>query len=41
MVCGYARWLSAVLSPTRKTEDLFAGWRCGCTGRPWGISAIP
>jgi transposase len=26
MVCGYSRWLSAVLIPSRRTEDLFAGW---------------
>jgi transposase len=26
MVTGYARWLSAVLIPSRKAEDLFAGW---------------
>jgi transposase len=26
MVCGYSRWLSAVLIPTRNAEDLFAGW---------------
>jgi transposase len=26
MVCGYSRWLSAVLIPTRTAEDLFAGW---------------
>jgi transposase len=26
MVTGYARWLSAVLVPTRHGEDLFAGW---------------
>ena len=26
MVCGYSRWLSAVLIPTRSGEDLFAGW---------------
>ncbi len=26
MVCGYSRWLSGVLIPTRKVEDLFAGW---------------
>ena len=26
MVTGYSRWLSAVLIPTRKSEDLFAGW---------------
>jgi transposase len=26
MVTGYARWDSAVLIPTRRAEDLFAGW---------------
>jgi transposase len=26
MVTGYSRWLSGVLIPTRKAEDLFAGW---------------
>jgi transposase len=26
MVCGYSRWLSAVLIPTRSAPDLFAGW---------------
>ena len=26
MVCGYSRWLSALLIPTRSAEDLFAGW---------------
>jgi transposase len=26
MVTGYARWDSAVLIPTRKAEDLYAGW---------------
>jgi transposase len=26
MVCGYSRWLSAVLIPTRTAADLFAGW---------------
>jgi transposase len=26
MVCGYSRWLSAVLIPTRSAADLFAGW---------------
>jgi transposase len=26
MVTGYARWLSALLIPSRKAEDLFAGW---------------
>ena len=26
MVCGYSRWSSAVLVPTRHAEDLYAGW---------------
>jgi transposase len=26
MVCGYSRWLSALLIPTRTAQDLFAGW---------------
>jgi transposase len=26
MVTGYARWLSAVLLPSRRAEDLFCGW---------------
>ena len=26
MVCGYSRWASAVLIPSRAAEDLFAGW---------------
>jgi len=26
MVCGYSRWLSGVLVPTRSAEDLYAGW---------------
>jgi transposase len=26
MVCGYSRWLSAILIPSRRCEDLFAGW---------------
>jgi transposase len=26
MICGYSRWLSAVLIPSRRAEDLFAGW---------------
>jgi transposase len=26
MVTGYARWLSAVLLPSRRAEDLFGGW---------------
>ncbi|MBO0838652.1 MAG: IS21 family transposase [Actinobacteria bacterium] len=26
MVCGYSRWLNAVLVPSRAAQDLFAGW---------------
>jgi transposase len=26
MICGYCRWLQAILIPTRTAEDLFAGW---------------
>jgi transposase len=26
MVCGYSRWLSAILIPSRRSEDLLAGW---------------
>jgi len=26
MATGYSRWLSAILIPTRRAEDLFAGW---------------
>jgi transposase len=26
MVCGYSRWLSAILIPSRRAEDLFGGW---------------
>jgi len=26
MVCGYSRWLLAMLLPSRHAEDLFAGW---------------
>jgi transposase len=37
MVTGYSRWLSARLIPTRRAEDLFAGW--------WrlivGLEAVP
>jgi transposase len=37
MVCGYCRWLSARLIPSRTAEDLFAGW--------WwliaGLGAVP
>jgi transposase len=37
MVCGYSRWVAAVLIPSRAAEDLFAGW--------WqllaGLGAVP
>src|SRR6266568_4738539 len=37
MVCGYSRWLAALLVPTRAVSDLFAGW--------WqligGLGAVP
>jgi transposase len=37
MVCGYSRWLAALLVPTRTAADLFAGW--------WqlisGLGAVP
>jgi len=37
MITGYARWLSALLVPSRHAEDLFAGW--------WqliaGLGAVP
>jgi transposase len=37
MVCGYSRWLAGVLIPSRRAEDLFAGW--------WqliaGLGAVP
>jgi transposase len=26
MICAYSRWLSAVLIPSRRSDDLFAGW---------------
>ena len=26
VVCGYSRWASALLVPSRHAEDLFAGW---------------
>ena len=26
MVCGYSRWASALLVPSRQAEDLFTGW---------------
>ena len=26
MITGYSRWLSAILIPSSRTEDLFAGW---------------
>jgi transposase len=37
MVTGYSRWLSAVLIPTRRAEDLFAGWWQLITG----LSGVP
>lgn len=37
MVTGYSRWLAGILIPTRRVEDLFAGW--------WqlisGLGAVP
>lgn len=37
MICGYSRWLMAVLIPSRHVQDLFAGW--------WqliaGLGAVP
>lgn len=37
MICGYSRWLMAVLIPTRHAQDLLAGW--------WqliaGLGAVP
>jgi len=37
MACGYSRWLTGVLIPSRQAEDLFAGW--------WqliaGLGAVP
>ena len=37
MVCGYSRWVAAVLIPSRAAEDLLAGW--------WqllaGLGAVP
>jgi hypothetical protein len=33
MTTGYARWLRAVLIPSRKAEDLFAGW--------WQVIELP
>jgi len=37
MVCGYSRWASAVLVPSRSAQDLYAGW--------WqlisGLGAVP
>jgi transposase len=32
MACGYSRWLSALLIPSRCAEDLFAGWWALLTG---------
>jgi transposase len=37
MVCGYSRWLAALLIPTRTAADLFAGWwQLMC-----GLGAVP
>jgi transposase len=37
MICGYSRWLSAVLIPSRQAQDLFAGWwQLIC-----GLGAVP
>ena len=37
MICAYSRWLSALLIPSRRAADLFAGW--------WqliaGLGAVP
>jgi transposase len=37
MVCAYSRWLMAVLVPTRRAEDLFAGWWQHISG----LGAVP
>jgi transposase len=37
MVCGYSRWASAVLIPTRAAEDLYAGW----WQHLWMLGAVP
>lgn len=37
MVCGYCRWLSARLIPSRTAEDLFAGWWALISG----LGAVP
>jgi transposase len=37
MVCGYSRWLSAALVPTRSAEDLYAGW----WGHLQALGAVP
>jgi transposase len=37
MVCSYSRWLMAVLVPTRRAEDLFAGWWQHISG----LGAVP
>ena len=44
MVTGYARWASAVLVPSRRAEDLFAGWwqlitRLGAVPGRWSGTA--
>ena len=37
MVCGYSRWASALLVPSRCAEDLFAGWWAGIEA----LGAVP
>ncbi len=37
MVCGYSRWASAMLIPTRTAEDLYAGW----WQHLWTLGAVP
>jgi transposase len=37
MVCAYSRWLMALLVPTRRAEDLFAGWWQHISG----LGAVP
>ena len=37
MVCGYSRWASALLVPSRQAEDLFAGWWAGIEA----LGAVP
>ena len=37
MVCGYSRWACALLIPTRRAEDLYAGW----WQHLWVLGAVP